>query len=132
MRKIKFRAWDEKSKVMIYGVEKFYDTLGVFLDGDGKELDLYEDTSIWNLSSFGNFIEYEISLNQYTGLKDKNGKEIYEDDIVYGSQGLFDGGRVYFYEGQYLIENSHCQGCPLPKQMEVIGNIYENPELFKK
>ena len=80
----------------------------------------------------------QIELMQYTGLKDKNGKEIYESDIVKAeafSPNLYqivflDGSFVAFTPFATVIEITcfySSTGC----ELEVIGNIYENPELLE-
>ena len=73
-------------------------------------------------------------LMQYTGLKDKNGKEIYEGDVGVDGENdayyevVFDEGAfVSHYDGnitEYLSETA--------SQMEIIGNIFENPELLQE
>ena len=75
---------------------------------------------------------------QYTGLKDKNGKEVYEGDVVNGGEfnGCYSYGTVTFRAGCFWVWNTH--GEPFPFKVyeqsqfiEVIGNKYENPELLK-
>lgn len=117
MREIKFRAWDKLNKEM-FNVEII----------DFQEKKLYEDTV-----SYRNF--KNIELMQYTGLKDKNGKEIYEGDILSNrnDEKLY---KVIFEDGSFRVEfkgdfeeysfdliDVVAQGC------EVVGNIYENLEL---
>jgi len=143
MKEIKFRAYHKKRETMchfdIMTITKTY-YLGYWhtadLDGFDCELDdkmLYSD------------------LMQYTGLKDKNGKEIYEGDIVTipGEYPYFDCGTPnYVAEVDWIFAGFqtvlHCingekrgisEGINEPLEdgdyFEVIGNIYENPELLK-
>ena len=79
----------------------------------------------------------EIELMQSTGLKDKNGKEIFEGDIVKMAKDVYSD--LTYYEivrhrgGAYRLESNQ-HGCELwlrHTNCEVIGNIYENPELLE-
>lgn len=83
---------------------------------------------------------YEVwpdTVCQYTGLKDKNGRKIFEGDIVrYANIGAL--GKVVWYEGDYIgyaiddIEDSFQQyDKELFEKTEVIGNIFDNPELLR-
>ena len=102
-------------------------------------------------------VVYEETIGQYTGLKDKNGKEIYEGDIVTGTKYPFiDIGKqnyigiVVFYEDvaqfgyEYKCVNKYKRGISnginnefnanenlICEDLEVIGNIYDNPELLE-
>ncbi len=81
------------------------------------------------------------TIGQYTGLHDKNGKEIYEGDIVY-CQTKFGKAKaiIKFIDAKFVAywdsilthpQNGHCIACyEINKRFEVIGNIYDNPELL--
>ena len=119
-----FRAWTEEGKVMYYGVYPFK---------DGTLLLSYDEIA------FDEVPASDFILMQSTGLKDKNGKEIYDGDIVRFA--LTDGfnyvtnedgvvtyklGAFYVVNGltEYLISDINTN------KVEVIGNIYQNPELL--
>ena len=90
------------------------------------------------------------TIGQYTGLKDENGKEIYEGDIIYFSYDMFVGnfdtfiakGKVVFEEGAFYVEVFENERTTKDEAyllytinldtIEVIGNIYDNPELLEK
>lgn len=120
MREIKFRAWDKKSKqfshITARGGAFLYNNL--ILGGDIKEMELM----------------------QFTGLKDKNGKEIYEGDVVEWKPTVLDRkmrGKVIWHEqsGAWFVLDDlgvyNHLGLLLNIKTEIIGNIYENPELIK-
>ncbi len=117
-REIRFRAWDNRSvkgHMMVVRSLQFND----FLNVNGGD---------------------PLPLMQYTGLRDKNGREIYEGDILRGS---YDSA----YEVRYMGDRDYPAFDVIPdvgsdsnglsyliaeESVEVIGNIYENPELLTK
>lgn len=81
----------------------------------------------------------ECELMQYTGLKDKNGVEIYEGDVIKSLNYLGNRditpiiiGVVEYRLGGFGIEKGLYLGAYQQEDIEVIGNIYENPELLEK
>jgi uncharacterized phage protein (TIGR01671 family) len=129
MREIKFRVWSNTTKEWIKSSE-------VYLRKDGIP---FVNTISNGISGM---YEADLILIQYTGLKDKNGKEIYEGDIIL-KKGYEEGlGKVYYCETGmgFFIElikgyrwAFHYSDGPNwhRDELEIIGNIYENPELLK-
>lgn len=68
---------------------------------------------------------------QYTGLKDKNGKEIYEGDIIQYNE-TKEIHTVKFISGGFIVAGQHINELYLTKHWKVIGNIYENSELLQE
>jgi len=82
----------------------------------------------------GTAIGRTIHLMQFTGLKDKNGKEIYEGDIVKSEAWSPSTYEVGFREGAFCFYREDSLYANNPEYLfkfEIIGNIYENPELIK-
>ena len=134
-REIKFRAWDNYSKSFINDDEYL-----IGLDGKFYRMDFY--SGIENYED-GNLIWNEldnITLSQFTGLLDKNGKEIYEGDIVCWTFNEKQKNQIVYHDGCFGhlnltgINKEHREFIPINKTraeyMIVCGNIYENPELL--
>lgn len=125
MREIKFRAWDKKG-------ERFIERFMVSKNGEilGKDFDVLNES----IFSWDNAV-----LIQYTNLKDKNGKEIYEGDIIAIENNNYDPSNgdnpILLLEvkqeigayviGDYLLRDFESS------EMEKVGDIYEYPELLK-
>lgn len=129
MREFKFRVWDKLTKTI---------QMVATIDFNNSIIDTYGvNEPIYNL----NFDD--LVLMQYTGLKDINGKDIYEGDLVidfmknikivkFGKyQGfLYDDYLNYGYYLEELRNKNYVHPCIITDMQTIIGNIYENPELL--
>jgi uncharacterized phage protein (TIGR01671 family) len=119
MREIKFRAWNiSKKEMFYYGLSNHGDFL--------PNINIYG-----KLTFLGTDYNDECYLMQYTGLKDKNGKEIYEGDILRVEGADNPINKVYWGELGWELDRITLFTAREYRK-EVIGNIYENPELLKE
>lgn len=124
MKEIKVRVWDKEAKEML-----IYDLI--------ENMHEYEDNCIWIGEKTKNGYGVDLSskeVMQYTGIKDKNGKEIYEGDIVdekYEGKFLRPREVKWDAEGAMWDMPRLLGGDEVCDEIEVIGNVYENPDLLK-
>lgn len=132
---IKFRAWDNESEIYLYNVQDAYDTLsGSVKYDDGEDADYDE-------CCFGDFLDNKrYDVEQFTGLIDVNGKDIYEGDIIKSSykyaqpkisQIIIEDGNSYIL-GEDLATGNEMLVSDHIGEIEVIGNVHENPELLEE
>jgi len=123
MREIKFRAWDGEK--MYLDVQDSYDYLGMESEAYRSPIDFSSFEGV--IRSCG---EKGLPLMQYTGLKDMDGVEIYEGDILEWDRDEWGGDHREVCEwayGNYDLRINHW-----PRFCKVIGNRYENPELVSE
>jgi uncharacterized phage protein (TIGR01671 family) len=128
MRKLKFRAWDDKAKKWLHG----YEYLGgcsivgeIILTGNWLS-----EVRIQDLNS--------VIIDQFTGLFDKKGQEIYENDILHIVR--YEGkvqtrGKVFMKKGAFRVQispdaSTSTIGSYNPGIITVIGNVHENSDLL--
>lgn len=120
MREIKFRAWNDRFQEMFN-----VDVLAI-------------SPVMWDTGGTGVSLAYQphVEVMQYTGLKDKNDNEIYEGDIYKAINRNFESevrGKITYLHGCYMFGNWNAQEFFNKHQhIEVIGNIYQNPNLLEE
>ena len=155
MREIKFRAWDKRHSVM----KRFNSHKSGLLYAFGY-FEMSSGYDSYDSPTFDECIAEHVEIMQYTGIKDKNGVEIYEGDIVRwtvnkhwwtaviktldvgrASSNLYavelkhnvttDASNVYTYEESDTRAGQWTQLTFLHKNTVILGNIYENPEVLR-
>lgn len=123
MREIRFRAWHKDARKMVeissihFGYYRDINNIeGCWIDVSGGDRRVNKSARIEDLE-----------MMQFTGMTDKNGKEIWESDIVkfYEMNAV-----IKYYKNGFYIDDGISSNWD-SEDVEVIGNIYENPELLE-
>ena len=129
MRDIKFRAWSKSDNKYYYRV---------LVGNTDNTDDQYVCSSVYDGDKWVHFDEYCGVIEQYTSLKDKNGTEIYEGDVV-KVEGDGEIYRVKWIRSGFGLEPRYNSprypvlgNVELRRKIEVIGNIHENPGLLEE
>ncbi|KAJ3615455.1 hypothetical protein Zmor_016406 [Zophobas morio] len=122
----KLRAWDKEDKRMSYG-----------------EIEYFDDMIGYRFDHFCTGADEDVEFMQSTGLKDKNGVEIYEGDVINfrnsfrnpmtgsGSLSINRDFKIIFGNGEFEAKGFDIRLKNILSYSEVIGNVYESPELLE-
>ena len=124
--KPKLRAWDKQDERMSYG-----------------EVEYFDDSINYRFDHFCTGADEDVEFMQSTGIKDKNGVEVYEGDVINyrnsfrnpmtgsGSLSINRDFKIIFENGEFKAKGFDIRLKNILSYSEVIGNIYENPELLE-
>lgn len=149
MREIKFRMWDIRNKKMIYHIDSIrfdiddYLPFSVSIPSGARKSLLVNEHWIEDDGTYSPNTSKEAELMQYTGLKDKNGREIYEGDILECHHKT--KGNVFFHDGSYRLSSDQIElnvennltfddlnnYLIEDNNLVVIGNIFGNPGMLE-
>ena len=115
-RPIKFRAWDKRGKQMILTISQLHLESGMIVGHCGKD-------ETWVLND-----KNQYTIMQYTGLLDKNGKEVYEEDFLKLSH-EYDQTEDDFHLHDFVDDTCYLRMFD-KESIEIIGNVYEHKELI--
>jgi uncharacterized phage protein (TIGR01671 family) len=142
-REIKFRAWDTEEEEMYYSDKEYDDHFFEFVKGKPTLLAVRppEPNSMFSLDPPEPYCDEYSDVMEFTGHKDKNGKEIWEGDIVkYCHYTDCDTNKLRVWKIAKIVWGNFrfklepptaMEALYISKMYEVIGNIYENPELME-
>ena len=123
----KLRAWDKQDERMSYG-----------------EVEYFDDSINYRFDHFCTGADEDVEFMQSTGIKDKNGVEIYEGDVINyrnsfrnpmtgsGSLSINRDFKIIFKDGEFKAKGFDIRLKNILNYSEVVGNIYENPELLSE
>ena len=118
-RELKFRVWDKKKRKMAHVV---------MIDLSMNRCLVTDMKDLWEIK--------DPDIMQYTGLKDKNGREIYDGDIIVSGSGNIYVVMVTRYGSGYGFDIKKIgfdkKSQNWNDEIKIMGNIYENPELLNK
>lgn len=133
----KFRAWDKTRNIygQVLKLERPCGEMDMDFCGHAGRLSLFNPKNEYDCGFWGIWIE-KADLEQFTGLHDKNGKEIFEGDIVHAIDHPTDvftcDDYIILQSGMFCLSTHTAD--PLVNYgqhwLEIIGNIHENPELL--
>jgi len=128
-RLIQVRAWDAVYSKMLYSVDLV--AMDIFLDPGGYG---FVKVTSDKLNRSYHYLNCEVRIMQFIGVKDKHGKKIFEEDIVKHKNGIYE---VWYDEDNYrfqmgLLGDTLDQEVGAKGEIEVLGNRWETPELLKE